>query len=377
MLLLVFTLPPVCPSDNEESVKLEILLTPVVSLTENEEFSYLKGIIYNVLLINMKSQETLSVLNDREDAETVIMRQTEFEDYVDTLKKNFPGASAVMASYYVDENNLHLIVNVWDLDSLRVRKSFIETMPADLDMLGNIEKTASRTAIAVAEELPPTLREALFEKQIVMSLRKKINDEEKRVEEIFSHRNEICMIPFTGIGLGRTVVSWSTLGPFVSPVLGCEYSFFPDDRFHLRVGVEYLCFDVLTANPLRYEITFEALAGVHSLSLFSLSLDAGIALIYDNNPSCAALTSSYLGVHVTPDAERLSISLPLRLGLTVYISRCFFIQMALKYHGLTWTIETEDPEAYDVGRDRLKYIYGLSPWNLLCLSFVAGSGVRF
>jgi hypothetical protein len=297
--------------------------------------------------------------------------------YLDVLKENFPGATAIITEYYVAKDTLHMLINLWDLDTLRVKSSFIETMPADLDMLKNIEKMAVNTAIAVALELPPTERDALFEKQIVVSLRKKINDEEKMVESIFSAHHEISLVPFSGIGLGRTVVSWSPLGPFVSPVLSLEYSYFFEKQFHLRFGFEYLCFDVLALNPSRNEITFEALIGFHSASIFSLSLEAGLAFIYDINPASAALACTFESTNITPEAQRFSLSIPLRLGLALYISRSFFINLTLKYHGLTWTIEPLEPHDYDVGNQRLNYYHGLSPWNLLCVSFMVETGVRF
>jgi hypothetical protein len=375
--ILIFPIISLVAQETGEKIKREILLTPVFHLTDNKEFSYLKGIIYNVLLINIKNQETLSVLNDNPEVEKLITQTVGFEAYLNLLKKNFPGATAVITEYYVANDNLHLLINVWDLSTLRVKSSFIETMPADLDMLKNIEKMAVSTAIAVALELPPTERDALFEKQIVVSLRKKINDEEKMVEDIFSGRHEISLVPFSGIGLGRTVVSWSPLGPFISPVLSLEYSCFFLKQFHMRFGFEYLCFDVLTMNPSRNEVTFEALIGLHTASIFSLSMEAGLALIYDINPASAALAYTFESTRITPEVQRFSLSIPLRLGLTLYLSRSFFINLTLKYHGITWTIEPLEQKDYDVGNKRLNYYYGLSPWNLLCVSFIVETGVRF
>jgi hypothetical protein len=358
-------------------MKREIILIPVISLTDNEEYTYLKGTIYNVLLINLKKQESLNVLNEHPGVITIIKQSCDFEAYLNMLHYSFPKATAIITEYYVADEMLHMLINVWDLSTLRVKNSFINTMPADLDMLKNIEKMAASTAVAVARELPPTERDAVFEKQVVASLRQKINDEERLVEDIFSLQHEIAIVPFAGISLGRTVLSWSPLGPFFSPSINLEYSYFLESPFHLRFGLEYLFFDLLALDSLQHEFSIDAYIGVHTESIFSFSLDVGLALIYDYNPASAALAYKEGSTTVTPEAERFSLSLPLQLGLTMYFSKNMFISFRLKYHGLTLTFESLDPESYDVGNKRLKYYYGFSPWNFLCITLLVQSGFRF
>lgn len=370
-------LAPLVAQAEDEKIMREVLIAPVINLTENRDFAHLASTIFNLLLLNFRKQETLVTINDRLESGAPDTPGEDFEAWLAALKGFFPGATAVVTEYYGAADRVHILINVWDLDTLRIKNSFIETVSADLAILKNIETLAAHTAQAVARELPPTERDALFQKQIVTSLRRKINDEEKLVEDIFSGRHEIGAAPFTGVGLGRTVFSWSDLGPLIAPVLDLSYSYFFEAPFHLRVGLEFLCYDVLAENPARNELTFEALFGLHTASSFSFSLDAGLALIYDYNPASGALAYTSGINTITPQAERLSLSIPVALGLTVYFSKNFFISFRLKYHGLTWTVEPLGPESYDVGNDRLKYWYGLSPWNLLCVSVVVQTGVRF
>jgi hypothetical protein len=202
-----------------QAVRNRIILSPVTSLTGNQEFLYLKGTIYNVLLINLKKQERISVVNEEAGAESIINAEAAFEDYLASLSRAFPGSSVILTEYYVAKSKLNIRVNVWDITTRRVKNSFTETMPADLDLLANIEKMSANIAVAVARELPLTEREALFSKEVAASLRNKINDEDRFVEEIFSRRNEITLTPFSGLGVGRTVVSWTATGPLVSPLL--------------------------------------------------------------------------------------------------------------------------------------------------------------
>lgn len=364
-------------AEENEKIKREVLIAPVICLTENKDFTYLKGTIYNLLLVNFQKQETLTIINDTITLESLREPEEDFEAWFAALKTMFPGSTVVITEYFAAKDQLNILINVWDMDTLRIKNSFIQTMSADLVLLKNLEKLTADTAAAVAKDLPPTERDALFQKQIVTSLRQKINDEERLVEDIFALHHEISAVPFSGIGLGRTVFSWSSLGPFIAPVLDLSYAYYFDSMFHLRFGLEYLCTDLMAENPLRNEISFEALFGFHTASSFSFSVDAGLALVYDYNPASAALEYTFGVNTITPAGERLSISIPVDMGLTVYFSKNFFLTFKLKYHGLTWTIEPVGPEAYDVGSAKLKYWYGLSPWNLLCISVVIESGVRF
>jgi len=356
--------------------KRQIILAPVTMLTENPDIAYLRGAIYNVLLINLGNQKTLDILNEKTGA--AAMEQTgDLEAYIQGLASSFPGATAIMAEFYAGDEKLHVLVNVWELDTFRLKNSFIRTMPADLDMLRNIEMMASDVAIAVARELPPTEREEVFNRQVISSLRRKINDEDRLVEAIFSRHNEISGVPFSGIGLGRSVIMWSESGPVVSPLASLEYSYFFDEPYHLRAGAEFLGFNLLETAARQRELSFELLAGMHTLSSFSISADAGLSISWQYNSRSSALSHT-LGLGTWyPEVTRVTLGVPIHLGFTVYFSESLFAGLRLKYHGLSWTVEPLGPESYDIGGRTLKYAWGFSPWNFLCLSINVQAGLRF
>jgi hypothetical protein len=377
-LLLFIGLLTVPVSAQEADHKNRIVLTPVSSLTDNKEFLYLKGTIYNVLLINLQKQERLAILNEEPGAAYIINTEGETEAYLATLARSFPGAVAIVGEYYVDGDACHILVNVWDLDTLRIKNSFIETLPADLDLLPNIEKLSSRIAISVARELPPTERDALFQKQVVASLRKKINQEEQLTREIFTFHHALAVAPFTGLGTGRSVVSWNTGGPLISPVLSLDYTYFFENAMHLRFRAEYLGLaNLYAARGVQQEISLEALVGIHTISSFSFALEAGLAVTYDWNTESAALASS-TPVDPTPRSiERVTLTLPLVFGFTLSLTPRFFINLSLTYNGLSYTFEPLPPSDYDSGFLHLRYASGFSPWNFINISILLKAGVRF
>ena len=367
-------------ADNAEETGTEknrIILLPVKNLTDNSAYAYLSTTIYNVLEINLEKQERIYLLNNDRQEEIDSGPAIDFDDYLDFFKSDFPGSSLIVSEYYASGEKLHILVNVWDTDTLRIKNSFIETMPADLDLLDNIENMAVNISEAVAMELPPTEREAVFEEQVSASLRQKINEEEFFVEQIFAEHHELSVTPFTGISLGRTIVSWSEDGPFVSPVISLGYTYLIDDTLRFHAGFEYLGFDLLDSENERYEISFEALFGFHTKSAFSLFITGGVGASYDYNSASGALAYESGLYTIYPEIERFSVSLPVVLGFTFYFTEKFFLSLCFDYHGLNYTFEPLDPEDYNIGNTRLKYYYGFSMWNFLCLSISVNTGLRF
>jgi hypothetical protein len=360
-----------------ETQKREIILAPVTSLTDDEEFLYLRATIRNVLRINLEKQETLELANDRPDAEALIESKVDFDGYLESLASAYPEAIAIVTDFYVSLARLHVLVNVWELETLRIKNSFIETLPADLDMLRNIEIMSSNIAASVARDLPPTPREAIFNKQVISSLRNRINAEEKLTEDIFALRNELSVVLFSGISTGRNILTWSQAGPLVSPVLGIDYSRSIGEDLQVRVGFEYLGLDLLGREADRHEITIEALAGFHTKSPYSFSAEAGISASWEYNEASAALAYSFGLDTFYPGASRFSIGIPLSVGFTLFPSRNFSFTLGFEYNGLAYTFENVSPGDYDAGNKRLKYSYGLSPWNFLCFSISIRTGVRF
>ncbi len=377
-LFLTVLILPLTAQETAPAPKKRIVLAPVTSLTENKDFLYLKATIYNVLLIHLKKQERIAVLNEEgEGAREIIDAGGDTETYLASLARAFPAAVAIRGEYYVSAEHCHILVNVWDLDTLRVKNTFVETIPADLDLLPNIEKLSARIAVSVARELPPTERDALFQKQVVASKRKKINDEERLTTDIFAFRHALAVSPLTGLGTGRSVVSW-TAGPLISPVLSLEYSYFFEGQFHLRLRAEYLgVTNLYGADGVQRELSLEALVGLHTLSSFSFALDAGLAVSIDWNTRSHALASTMPVDPTTRDIQRVSLTIPVAFGFSLSFTPRFFINLCLTYNGLTYTFEPLPAAAYDSGYTHFRYANGFSPWNFINFSILLKAGVRF
>ncbi len=381
VLVLLFALTVIDAYTNESEMtasdKNRIILLPVKNLTDNSDYAYLKTTLYNVLQINLEKQERIYLLNNDRQEELDSGPSDNFDAYLDFLKETFSGVSLIVSEYYASGENLHILVNVWEIDTLRIKNSFIESMPADLDLLMNIENMAVNIAEAVARELPPTERDAIFDEQVAASLRQKINEEEQFSERIFDKHHELSITPFSGLSLGRTIVSWSEDGPFVSPVLAVGYTYLFGDSYRFHFGMEYLGFGLLGRETKRYEISFEAMFGFHTKSPFSLFVSGGFGASYDNNQASGALAYDSGYDIVYPAIERFSINLPIVLGFTIYFTEKYFISLGLNYHGINYTFEALDPEDYNIGNTRLKYVNGFSVWNFLCLSININTGLRF
>ncbi|MEJ2663753.1 MAG: hypothetical protein P8107_06890 [Spirochaetia bacterium] len=361
----------------QSAEKRTVLLLPTQDATNNEKYKHLRKYIFNILKINLQKYKNLQVIIPEQKV-SVDLYTGDFESYVRTLSEHYTSAeSFIFGEYFVDGRGLHVFVNVWDAASLRVKNLFVKTMPADLDMLENIDRMCIDIAGAVAKDLPPLERDILFQKQVLSGLRRQINYEEKLIEDISAKHNEIQVTPMTGLSLGRTIISWSDLGPFIAPLLYLEYTRYLTKDLHARFGFEYLPMDLLTQNSQRYEISLQALIGFHTQSLFSFTVDAGLALIYDYNQRSAALAYTGGSDVVYPKAERFSVSIPLEVGCSIFLNDLFFINLRFRYHGLTYTFEPKAPGDYDEGNSSYLYSNGFSPWNLLCLSISTQIGFRF
>ncbi len=361
---------------DEAAPQRELLLLPVRHTASKSENDYLKDYIYNILKINFERQPALKVLECDESARK-LLASSDLETAIGELSRRYPVESFIFAEYFVDGNGLHLSIHVWERETLRVKNVFPAVMPAGLDMLKNVEALCLSAAEAVARDLPPREREALFRRSVMARLRRQIDREERLVEQIKGTPNALVFTPMTGLSLGRSVVAWSDNQPLLSPVVSFEYSRFLSDSFHWRIGAEYLPFDMVGAGGLSTEVTLYTLVGYHTQSLFSFNLDAGLAATYTYNEHCAAL-AFYDGVLVVdPAAERISLSLPVEAGFSIYLTRTFFIDLRLRYSGLSFTFEPNGPEAYPRGNQIYKYDRGFSPWNFLCFSLSVQAGFRF
>ena len=377
--IIILILTPAILYCETEILKRNILLLPITNLSNNEEYYHLKSFIFNVLKVNLEKQESIYLLYPEDDIKLIISENNNFKELNIKLKEQYNCEALILGEYYLINEELHIIINVWETGSLRLKNSFIRSMPSDLDMLKNIEEMSIEIAETIANNMPGIKREALLQKYIIKDYRDKLDNNEKLLNNILNKHHEIQFSLFSGINMGRTVVSWSDDGPFIAPAINLEYYYFFKKPIHIRVGLEYLPFDLMTRDSFRTEITLESLFGYHTQSLFSLSLDTGIAIIYDYNSMCTSLSfnNENYSQRVYRESHRLSLSIPIQIGLSIYLKKSFFMNIRFKYHGFTWTIEPLEPEEYNAGNEIWKYNKGFSPWNLLCMSLTVQAGFRF
>ena len=359
------------------NMKQKVLLLPFQQLTANAEYEWLALNIFSAFEINFKKQDSILLMTD----ENNIFSQSNIDSelILQKIKTEYNAQTCILGEYYVAREELHIMVRVVDMFSLRDKNCFVETMPADLDMLPNIHKMSENITLIVAKTLPALSREALVQKQIIFRLQQKLDNEEKVLNDILGKHHEIIISPFIGLHLGRTIISWARMRPMVAPPLFLEYSFFPGDFFHIRTGIEYLPFDLIVADVTRTGIGFNILFGIHTQSLFSFHIDTGIALTYDYNTYCSALTDldENMDPIVPGEIKRLSLSIPLQFGLSLYVNRSFFSNFRICCYGLTYTFEDAEPGTYALGESALMYHNGFSLLNFLCLSITVNAGIRF
>jgi hypothetical protein len=365
-------------STGNEGIKQKVVFLPIHNLTGNDEYAYLSSTIYNIIRYNFKNQSTLDLIDDENTPkfyQFFDINAMDMETIAKVIYKNFQAETCITGEYYIDREKLFISIKVMDVTSLRIKRGFVETLPADSEMKPSLEKMGQRIAVIVAQDLPPLARDALVEKQIGNNLREKISSEESLLSAILSRHNEIQAVLFSGIHLGRTVISWSEEKPLLVLPIGLEYSCFVNDLFHIRAGVEYLFFDLIKPVGTRSELGLDFLFGVHTQSLFSVSFDTGFAVTLDNNDNSMALAAT--NNTKENSIQRISLSIPLQLGFSIYFDPSFFVNLRLKSYLLTYTIETTDPSHYEYGQSSLLYSYGFSPFTYLCLSISAGIGIRF
>jgi hypothetical protein len=347
-------------------------------MTANRDYSHIAGIVDNVLEINLKKQQTIELLVA---PVSVPWSRMSFDEANNSVWNDYKAKNCLTGEYYMNKNTLVVIVNLWDTEQKRIKDTFVKSMPNDLDMLSNLELMAREVADNIGRVLPALEREAFIAKQVNADIREQVDSEERILDRIFSNGNELQFAPGTGFNMGRTAISFSSKGCLISPSLNIEYSYLFRNNLHLRLGVEYLPFHVMdTALPVS-EASAELLFGFHTMSLATLSLDLGAAVIFDRNGDSTALSYyKYKGSDpfvVTRSVERVSISIPVQIGFYMYTGSPFFFNIRLRYHGLTWTIEPLEYGSYEAGSQSLKYAYGFSPWTLFFVSIALQGGFRF
>jgi hypothetical protein len=359
-------------------IKQKVVLLPIDNSTNNVEYAYLSAHIYEVLKVNLQLQSSIDLIHDinyPDKLSTLYAESIRDREVFEIIHTKLKAEIYITGDYYIDDERLHLTLKVIDVLSSRLKKLFIYTLPADSKMNRELEEISKKISIIVAEELPPLDRDALIQKQLSDRLLAQMDKEEKRLDTILGKQHEIQLVPFSGINLGRTVISWSKQNPLLAPPLSLEYSYFLDNNYHVRAGIEYLPFDIMLYDVVRTEVGLDLLFGFHTPSLFSFHIDSGIGLTYDYNNDSMALAVSENSPAVK--VKRFSISIPLHLGLSFYVTDTFLFNFRLKNYFFTYTIELAEPDTYEYGNRSLLYTYGFSPYGYFCLSFSVGMGIRF
>ena len=364
----------------EEFVRQQVLLLPVSPLVNDPASLHLKPTIYNVLKLQLEKQQSLDFINSDEEKEEQLrslnQEAEDFETLVLRLQGVFPGATSITCEYYLDQDRFYLLVNVWDLNTRVVKRFFTESLPADLEMLENLQTIALKIAEAVAGELPPSPRESLFMEQVMEDLRDQIAREEEYSDLLEEIKHEVWVTPFSGIIAG-SITTWTQGMPLLAPALGVEYTGYLTDLWHWRVGLDFALGIPGSYADGESEITLSGLFGYHTRTRLSFFVDAGLAVSYVQNPAAQALAPEAVADSELPAINRWSISLPLQVAYAYYLSPHFFINIRFRSQGLGFTIETLDKSQYSGGTEKLAYSHGFSYFNLLAFTFALGGGICF
>ncbi|MBN1410800.1 MAG: hypothetical protein JW969_08135 [Spirochaetales bacterium] len=353
-------------------VRQRLLLLPVVNLTRESEYRNLADFILNVLKVNLEKAGTLELV-------PVERQMRDSADWLAETRKNGNADCILVSEYFVNEDRLHLMISLYEVETGRIKYGYTDILPADLDVLPNLERIGAAVAVNIVRIMPELARETLLKRKVRRRLIKKIDEEEQRLEEIQAKRSGFQAAIFSCVGIGRSVISYSPAGPLIGLSLILEYTYYFDSPFHIRFGVQYIPFDLFSFDSSRMEGSAEILFGLHNDTLFHPSLDVGLALIYDYNSASSALSGIIQpgDVLVFAPAERLSLSLPIEAGVSLFLDATSFLNIRFRYQGLTLTFEPLSPDAYEGGNRLLRYSYGFSPWSLLSFAASLQWGVRF
>lgn len=374
MILGVVSVSVLAESSDDVLVKRSVLLLPVANLTGNGEYAYLSHTIFYVLENNLRKQDSLNLFIGDEGT-LALSRTRGFGEFMKAVEIRYAAETCVFGDYYTEGEELHITVIVADVATLRIKNCFSEVMPVDQERNEYLDEMCRDIAVTIAAGLPALAREAIMEKQIVNRLRARLDAEETLLDSILRKRNEVAVSTMTGISLGRSVITWSRKNSLAGFPLRIEYTRYLSGNLHMRAGLEYIPLDIMVPGVFRNEAGLDLLLGIHTPSLFSFSLDTGFAVTFDYNEECLALAESEY--EPGPTATRLTFSLPLVTGFSLYLNRMFFLCFRFSSFGLSWTLETADPREYEYGSRSLSYVWGFSPFSFLCLSLTASFGVRF
>jgi TolB-like protein len=380
LMLLFFCLSIASLPAQEETpdIQQSVFLLTFQQITLDKDYEWLADNIYNAFEINLKKEKSISLITGTGDE--AFQRSNDTRTILQVLKTRYNVQTCIRGEYYIAGGELHIMVRVIDMYTLRDKNCFVESMPADLDMLPRINSMSEHISRIVAKTLPVLSREALVQKKIAVRLQEKLDNEEKILAALLNKHHELILSPFTGIHLGRSVISWILNRPLFALPLSIEYSFIPTSSFHIKAGIEYLPFNLMAPHIERTEVGGQILFGIQTAALFSFHFDTGIGITYNNNTASTALSDfDEDGNPVYPDkpVERISLSIPIQAGISLYMNKSFFMNFRITNYGLTYTIENEKLENYERGNIALKYDNGFSLLNFISLSLSIHGGIRF
>jgi len=354
--------------------KFSLIILPVRQTVPNGQYEYLRNVISGILTANLRDQGNIGLA---EPTDAVFADGNASYAAMKDAAALIPGIDVVLLTeFFIKDGKLHMAVTVVEAGSDRVKNSFIRAMPADLDMIANIEQMAKYVAESVAKSLPKLSRDEILSRQVAAELRGQMDEDERLVASIFGNSHELSLCPFAGVSTGKGMGSWSKAGPMATLPLSFEYRYLDKRLWQVAVGFDYLPFDLMQADGKRSEISAKLTAGFHTASIVSLSWEIGAFAAWSLNDASAAI--AYLDGEdpAFPPARRFALGIPLEASVAYYWDKRWFTRMRFSYNGLSYTFEPLAPSDYPFGAKVFLYDKGLSPWSLAHFSFVVSMGIH-
>jgi hypothetical protein len=361
-------------SATEAGGEFSLLILPVRQTVPDGQYEYLSNVISGILTLNLREQKNLSLADP--EGKAIPNANANYSGMLEAIRRITGLDVFLLSEYFIEKGNLHITVTVIEAGSDRVKNSYIRVMPADLDMIKNIEEMAKYIAESVSKSLPKLSRDEILSRQVASELRDRLDKDERLIASIFGNSQEIALCPLAGIATGKGIGTWSKAGPMASTPIAFEYRYLDRRLWHIGLEIDYLPFDLMQSDWHRSEVSGAILAGTHTASLVSLSWGAGLFAAWSENDASAAI--SYLDGDdpVYPPAKRFSLGIPLEAGISYYWDRRWFTRLRFAYNGLSYTFENLIPADYPNGAETFRYDKGFSPWSLAHFSFTIFMGMR-
>jgi hypothetical protein len=359
-----------------QSAKIPILVLEAEYIGKDPLYGYVASHIDQILTESLFSKESLTVKTQKQiDGKNPMSRLFTDAVFQDELRKTSKSDYVLRPVYNVENLQATIYFYVFEISGMRLKLFFENPAFAGIDLIGSLEDITQQTAQKIALQLPPLASEVIISAHVPPELKKKVTDNEKLLDRAMAKQYFVNVTPLTSFSLGRTIIAWSD-GPLLSPALEIEGGLYLDDERTINVkgGLEYLPFDFFDQTEQTFELAGYVTVGYRVKGIFSFCYDAGLAVIFDSNTDCKALSYINGVVIEQPDAQRLSLSLPVFFTINYQLTDSFRLFLRLKYYGLTYTFESADPSSHEYGAGTMLYSHGFSPWNLMNISISIGGG---